>query len=140
MKVWDTVNKCYGAWKGLDGAGYTYAVARQAGERNPTSTSGADHQIVRQEGNATRADIGVTETLITAAPAHLIAIIPNDANSGYVALRDANVTGGGSTPIMLPNLGDAGLAMNGWGARFENGITAQGEAAACDVTIVWRPI
>ncbi len=110
-----------------------------AGERNASNETNS-YLVTRPEASATRADTGTTELLITEAPAHLLGIIPNDANTGYVAVRDASAISGASTPIMLPNLGDAGIGLTGMAIRCENGITVQGENAACDVTVLWRPI
>lgn len=126
-----------------NGAGEVTQSTLIAGERNPDSASNG-HIVVRPESNATRADIGTTETLITNAPAHLLGVIPNDANTGYLDLIDAAATGSGSTPVMRVNLGDGGAAgvamLTGIAVRFENGICVDGENAACDVTILWRPI
>lgn len=113
-----------------------------AGERNTNSSSNS-YLVVKPESNATRADIGTTETLITDAPAHLLGVVPNDANTGYLDIIDASATGSGNTPVFRVNLGDGGAAgvavLTGIAARFENGICVDGENAACDVTILWRP-
>lgn len=114
-----------------------------AGERNADSASNS-YLVAKPESNATRADIGTIETLITDGPAHLLGVIPNDGNTGYLDIIDAAATGGGSTPVFRVNLGDGGAAgvamMTGIAVRFENGICVDGENAACDVTILWRPI
>lgn len=89
-----------------------------------------------EECNATRV-VGLTETLITNAPARFMGFIFNTTSSGTMSLRDAVATGGASTPKFLP---DATRDVNSKAARFENGITAQGSAAGTDVTILWRPI
>ena len=109
-----------------------------AGERNEDSAT-LGYQVVRQEATATRADIGTTETLITASPAHLLAVIPNTGHTGDLEIRDAAAITGGSTPIFVLDLGPGEPAFLG-GARFENGITVDGTDAACDVTILWRAI
>lgn len=48
MKVWDIINKYYGAWKGIDGAGLV-SQGISAGERNILSEVGADHLAVAGE-------------------------------------------------------------------------------------------
>ncbi|MCB0247974.1 MAG: hypothetical protein KDI07_05300 [Anaerolineae bacterium] len=126
-----------------NGAEDAYLSTLISGERNPDSATNS-YLVVKPEANATRADIGTTETLITAAPAHLLGVIPNDANTGYLDIIDAAATASGNTPVFRVNLGDGGAAgvamLTGIAARFENGICVDGEDVACDVTILWRPI
>ncbi len=114
-----------------------------SGERHPESQT-ISYLVTRDESTATRADIGTTETLITNNPAHLLGVIPNDGNTGFLDIIDASVTASGDTPVFRVNLGDGGVAgvavMTGMAARFEYGICVDGENAACDVTILWRPI
>lgn len=109
-----------------------------AGERNPDSAT-ASYLVVRQECNVTRCDIDTTETLVTSAPCHVLAVIGNDGNTGYTDLIDAAATGGGSTPKARVNAGDGGT-VHLYGARFENGLCVDGESAGHDVTILWRAI
>lgn len=110
-----------------------------AGERNPDSATNS-YLVTRIECNITRLDIDQTETLVTAAPAHLIWAAGNDGNTGYSDFLDAAATGGGSTPKLRVNLGDGVNPMFFGGARFENGICVVGESAGHDITIGWRPI
>ncbi len=114
-----------------------------SGERRPESQT-LSYLATRPESTATRADIGTTETLITNSPAHLLGVIPNDGNTGFLDIIDASATASGNTPVFRVNLGDGeatGVAvMTGMAARFEYGICVDGENAACDVTILWRPI
>lgn len=102
--------------------------------RNETSTE-IDYLRALSTGTGTRANTGITETVITASPAVLLAIIGNDANAGYSAFRNAATVGGGSVPIAQPNVAD-GASIN-VGIEFDTGITIQGELAAHDVTIIW---
>lgn len=120
-----------------DGLRTTLATAI-AGERNISSAT-ASYLVVRQECNLTRCDIDTTETLVTAAPCHVLAVIGNDGNTGYTDLIDAAATGGGSTPKARVNAGDGGT-VHLYGARFESGLCVDGELSGHDVTILWRPI
>lgn len=113
-------------------------VNRVGGERNVDSDSNS-YDVVRQECNATRLDIDTTETLVSAAPCHVLGIIGNDGNTGYSDLIDAAATASGNTPKMRVNVGDGG-ALDLKGARFELGLCVDGESAGHDVTILWRPI
>lgn len=141
--LYDATNNWTITQRGTDGAGHVTQATLIAGERNPGSASNS-YLVVKPESNATRADIGTTETLITDAPAHLVGIIPNDANTGYLDVIDAAAIASGNTPVLRVNLGDGGAAgvalLTGVAIRFENGICVDGENAACDVTILWRPI
>lgn len=121
-----------------DGATHTTMATAIAGERN-TDIATNSYLAVRQECNITRCDIDQTETLVTAAPCHVFAVIGNDANTGYTDLIDAAATGGGSTPKSRVNAGDGGT-IHLYGARFENGLCVDGESAGHDVTVLWRPI
>ena len=114
-------------------------IARMAGERNEESATNS-YLIARNECNVTRLDIDQTETLVTNAPAFLIAAVGNDGNAGYSDFLDAAATGGGSTPKLRVNLGDGVNPMYFGGARFENGICVDGESLGHDITVFWRPI
>jgi hypothetical protein len=107
-----------------------------AGERNPGTPN--EYQAFVPEAVLTRADIGTTETLITDAPALLVAVIPNAGHTGNVSIRDAAAISGGSTPKLVLDL-LPGEPCAVWGAKFANGITVDGSDAACDVTLIWRP-
>lgn len=109
-----------------------------AGERQ-TGSATASWLLAVPHGNVTRLNIGTTETLVTAAPCVVLTLTGNDGNTGYSALRDANATGGGSTPQYLLNVGD-GVNPQAIFGRFENGLTVQGEDALHDVTVVWWPL
>ncbi len=110
-----------------------------AGERNTDSLTNS-YLVVKAECNITRLDIDQTETLVTAAPAHLLWAVGNDGNTGYSDFLDASATGGGSTPKLRVNLGDGVNSMQFSAARFENGICVDGESSGHDITIGWRPI
>ncbi len=115
-----------------------HQATRHGGERNTDSETNS-YDVVRQECNVTRLDIGTTETLVTGAPCHVLGIIGNDANSGYTDLIDAAATASGNTPKVRTNVADGGY-VDLKGARFELGLSVDGEAAAHDVSILWRPI
>lgn len=109
-----------------------------AGSRNPGSATGS-YGLSMPQGNVTRLDVDQVETLVTNAPCMVISVVGNDANTGYTDLIDANVTGGGSTPKYRINVGDGGV-INFGAARFENGLTIDGESAGHDVTVTWWPL
>ncbi len=138
LRYWDTIKEYFAALKGESDAAYVWLKSQIAGERNIGSAT-ASWLLAIPHGNTTRLDIGTTETLVTDSPCIVLTITGNDANTGYSALRDANVTGGGATPQYLLNVGD-GVNPQPLFARLENGLTVQGENAAHDVTVVWWPL
>lgn len=107
------------------------------GDRNDSSTT-TDYKRALRTGTATRADIGTTETLITASPAVLIAVIPNALNAGNIEIRNAASTGGGATADFVLDL-SPGEPVD-IGAEMDAGITVDGTDAATDCTIIWAPL
>lgn len=126
--------------KVLNDLGYAEASFKTllAGERNVDSAT-ASYIVVRNECNITRLDIDTTETLVTSAPCHVLAVIGNEGNTGYTDLIDASVTASGNTPQIRCDVA-AGSSLNLHASRFENGLSVDGESAGHDVSILWRPI
>lgn len=114
-------------------------IARLAGERNPESSDNS-YLAVHCDCNITRLDIDTTETLVYSGPCRVYAVIGNDGNTGFTDLIDAAVTGTGATPKLRANAGDGVNAINLFGARFENGLSVDGESAGHDVSVIWRPL
>jgi len=137
VKYYDPTIKATSGVQGTGGAMNVNISTTIAGERNPTSTTNA-YMAAVPEGNVTRLDIGTTETLVTNSPAILLAIIGNDANTGFTDLIDAASTGSGFTAKVRTNVAD-GESLSLHGMKFSNGICVDGESAAHDVSLVWRP-
>lgn len=138
MKVWDIVNKYYGAWKGLDGAGYVYNAYKQAGERAEDSTVGADHMAVATEGMVRTVAFGDGDTTLWNAPALLFGFRVTTALSAHAWTIDDNAT----ARINLPASLAAGTYTLPCAVIFETSLVCNvgGSASAGVVEFFFRPL
>ena len=84
---------------------------------------------------------GATEFVVSANRCAIIALIPEATTSGTIAVRDAGVIGGGSTPIHTAAAGltQSGKQFSDWGVKLQNGITLTLSNGADALTVVWAP-
>lgn len=117
-----------------------------AGERIPESAT-ASYLVAVGPTIPIRKDNFSSETLIAAYPCVLRGIVLNHLHDGFMDLRDANATGGGSTGVM--RIGYPGvdaqatprhqtLFVNCFDATFFNGLTADSDSAVSDATFLVR--
>lgn len=124
------------AFNPFNGAAPVYVQGNLASERNPGTAN--QYGVAVPECNVTRLDIGTTETLVTASPCIVLGVIGNEGNTGFTDLIDAGAVASGNTPVVRCDVA-AGGQIDLHGAKFNAGLCVDGENAAHDVTIFWRP-
>lgn len=141
----DFVQRGVAEWytaQGAAGGAEGFALAHPMADERDIGTSNGYVTARRGDWLQTRV-IGTTEVLVSNAPCHVAYVVANNgavASTGYASLRDASAIGGGSTPKREVRATGGSDNSDEHGARYENGLTVQGSAAATDVTVLWRPL
>lgn len=93
-----------------------------------------------KNSNLTRQTGTTAETVISTAPALVMAILPNATTTGTVTLRSAS-TASGSAALHVAAIGltQQGAQFGPFGVLFPDGLTVQLSAAGDAVGIVWMP-